>query len=129
MASASLASDSSRLAERHGDRTDRKFAEHMVADHTKLSDQLKSLVTSGKVKADLPTALDADHQQKLDELRKLTGRQFDDAYNRAQLDGHQEAVALFEQYAANGDNADLKQWASQTLPRLKEHLSMAGRLK
>ena len=37
-------------------------------------------------------------------------------------------LVLFEQYARDGDNADLKAWAAKTLPHLKEHLAMAKRL-
>jgi putative membrane protein len=46
-----------------------------------------------------------------------------------QLKGHQDAVALFEAYSKSGDNADLKKWAAKTLPHLKQHLSMAQKLK
>ena len=45
-----------------------------------------------------------------------------------QQQAHEEAVALFEQYARDGDNADLTAWAAKTLPHLKEHLAMAKRL-
>jgi putative membrane protein len=42
---------------------------------------------------------------------------------------HQDAVALFDAYAKGGDNAELKGWAFRTLPHLREHLSMAEKLK
>ncbi len=71
----------------------------------------------------------ADHQKKLDELRGLDGKQFDQAYDQAQLQGHEEAVQLFEQYSRSGDNPDLKRWAAKTLPHLKQHLAMARKLK
>jgi putative membrane protein len=66
--------------------------------------------------------------KELDELKAKSGKDFDAAYDRLQLQTHQEAVALFEQYARSGDNADLKAWALKTLPHLKEHLAMAKRL-
>ena len=53
----------------------------------------------------------------------------DAAYDEAQREGHEQAVVLFESYAKNGDNADLKKWAGKTLPHLKKHLSMAQKLK
>ena len=71
--------------QKRSDRDTRPFASRMIKDHTKTSKQLKSLVSSGKVKADVPTAIDADHQGKLDELRDLNGKQFDEAYDKAQL--------------------------------------------
>jgi putative membrane protein len=121
---------SSELAlQKHPDRDTRPFASKMVKDHSKTSKQLQSLVSSGKVKAELPTAIDADHQRKLDELRGLNGKQFDEAYDKAQLKGHEEAVGLFRDYAQNGDNKDLKRWAAKTLPHLEHHLAMAEKLQ
>ena len=115
--------------QKHPDRDTRPFAAKMIKDHSKASEQLKSLVSSGRVKAEVPTAIDADHQRKLDELRGLNGKQFDEAYDKAQLGGHEEAVDLFRAYAQNGDNKDLRRWAAKTLPHLEHHLAMAEKLK
>jgi putative membrane protein len=115
--------------QKHPDRDTRPFAAKMVKDHTKTSEQLKSLVSSGKVKAEIPTAVDGNHQKKLDELRGLNGKQFDQAYDKAQLEGHEEAVDLFRAHAQNGDNKHLKRWAEKTLPHLEHHLAMAEKLK
>jgi predicted outer membrane protein len=63
---------------------------------------------------------------------KFTGRRrshVDASYDQTQLKAHQDAVALFEAYAKSGDSAELRGWAGQTLPHLKEHLSMAEKLK
>jgi putative membrane protein len=52
--------ESSKLAQQKGGSSTRSsFAEHMIMDHTKTSMELKSLVQSGKVHADLPAALDS----------------------------------------------------------------------
>jgi putative membrane protein len=115
--------------QKHPDRDTRPFAARMIKDHKKTSKQLKSLVSRGKVKAQLPTTLDAEHQKKLDELRTLKGKEFDEAYDKAQLEGHEEAVNLFRKYAHDGDDRNLKRWAAKTLPHLKEHLAMAEKLK
>ena len=71
------------------------------------------------------TGLDAEHQKKLDELKAKSGKEFDRAM---QLQAHEEAVALFSDYARNGDNPDVKAWAAKTLPHLREHLEMAKKL-
>src|ERR1700750_1556180 len=57
---------SSKLAGDTGNAKENTFAAQMVTDHTKTSTELKGLVTGGKVKADLPDALDSSHQSKLD---------------------------------------------------------------
>ena len=121
--------ESSQLAlSRSPDSDTKPFAERMVKDHQETSAELKALVEGGKVKATLPSALDAEHQKKLDDLRAKLGKDFDSAYDRMQMQAHEEAVELFEQYARDGDNPDLKAWAAKTLPHLKEHLAMAKRL-
>jgi putative membrane protein len=117
---------SSQLAlTKQADADTKPFAEKMVQDHQKTSSELNALVDGGKVKATLPTALDASHQKMLDDLKSKNGKDFDGSYDQVQVKAHQDAVALFEAYAKSGDNADLKAWAAQTLPHLKEHLSMA----
>jgi len=122
--------ETSKLAlSRNPDADTKPFAEKMVKDHTETSTELKGLVSGGKVKATLPTALDAEHQKKLDDLKAHNGKEFDTAYDRMQAQAHEEAVALFEKYSQSGDNPDLKAWAAKTLPHLKEHLTMAKNLK
>jgi len=120
---------SSQLAlDRKLDADVKPFAERMVKDHQQISDQLRALVDTGKVKVSLPTGLDPEHQKKLEELKARTGSDFERAYDQMQLAAHDEAVALFGDYAMNGDNPDLKAWAAQTLPHLRDHLAMARKL-
>jgi putative membrane protein len=119
---------SSQFVAPNADADTKPFAERMIREHTETSNELKQLVQSGKVRADLPPMLDAEHQKKLDDLKKLSGRELDRQYDRMQLQAHQEAVDLFGRYAQGGDNTDLKAWAAKTLPHLREHLAMAQKL-
>jgi putative membrane protein len=121
--------EASRLVEPKADADTKPFAQKMIAEHTKTSEELKSLVQSGRVKAQIPTALDPEHQSKLDQLKQQSGDTLDRTYDQMQVQAHKEAITLFENYAQTGDNPDLKDWAAKTLPHLKEHLSMAEKLK
>ena len=120
---------SSQLAQNKGNAPEKSFASRMITDHTKTSTELKGLVSSGKVKADVPTALDSSHQSKLDKLKGESGKDFSSDYDSDQVSAHKDAVSLFERYAKGGDNADLKDWAGKTLPALQHHLEMAQDLK
>ena len=121
--------ESSRLALQKADNNKTKqFAEKMIKDHTETSAELKSLVSSGKVQADAPSSLDKAHQEKLDKLTKLDGKDFTKEYDDMQVSAHKDAVSLFERYGKEGDNADLKAFAGKTLPHLQEHLKMAQEL-
>jgi putative membrane protein len=68
--------ESNKLAQDKGNASEKKFASQMVADHTKTSAELQGLVSRGKVKAELPTALDSSHQSKLDKLKGESGKDF-----------------------------------------------------
>src|SRR6266550_9599628 len=120
---------SSQLAlSKQPDKDTKPFAQKMVTDHQKTSKELKSLVDGGKVKATLPSALDAEHRQMLDDLKTKNGKDFDKSYDQIQVKAHQDAVALFKAYATEGDDPELKRWAAKTLPNLERHLTMAEKL-
>jgi putative membrane protein len=119
---------SSQFIAPNADADTKPFAERMIRDHTQTSTELKQLVQSGKVRAEIPSTLDAEHQKKLDDLKKLSGRELDRQYDSMQVQAHREAVDLFSRYAQSGDNNDLKAWAAKTLPHLQEHLTMAQKL-
>lgn len=116
---------SSQLAKEKGDAKAKTFAAKMIEDHTKTSSELKSMVSSGKVTATLPTALSSSQQGMLDKLKGLNGGDFTKQYWSDQVSAHKDAVSLFERYAKGGDNDGLKKWADTTLPTLRAHLKMA----
>ena len=113
------------LAQEKGNAEEKRFAEQMMTDHSKTSSDLKSLVSSGAVMADIPTALDSSSQKKLDKLRDTRRQAFASEYDPMQVSVHKEAVSLFERYSKSGDNPKLKDWAGKTLPTLQHHLDMA----
>jgi putative membrane protein len=119
---------SSQIAQERGNATEKTFAATMIKDHQKTSEELKSMVSSGDLKAELPTALDSSHQGKIDKLKSLKGADFSSRYDSDQVTGHKDAVSLFERYSKNGDNPKLKDWAGKTLPALRHHLEMAQNL-
>jgi len=120
---------SNKLAQDKGNAAEKSFASQMVADHTKTSTELKGLISSGKVKAEVPTALDSSHQSKLDKLKGESGKDFSSDFDSMQVTAHKDAVSLFERYAKGGDNPELKPWAAKTLPTLRHHLEMAQKLE
>ena len=61
-------------------------------------------------------------QVALGQALEKAGDQFDAAYAKAQLDAHEAAVELFENYASEGENKELQNFAVQSLPTLHGHL-------
>ena len=117
-----------KIALEKGNAAEQSFANQMVTDHTKTSSELKELVSSGAVKATLPTALDSSSQKKIDKLKNTKPENFASEYDPMQVSAHKDAVSLFERYAKGGDNPKLKDWAGKTLPHLQHHLEMAQAL-
>jgi len=105
----------------------KQFGQMIKTDHTKTSDQIKSMAKN-MPGLQMPVDLDSAHKSKLDKLQSLSGAQFEDQFKKDVVAGHQDAIKLFEGYAQKGDNADLKKFAQDTLPKLKEHLQHAQQL-
>ena len=61
----------------------------------------------------------------MDNLTWLSGADFESQYMRDMVSDHKEDVKKFQNEADKGKDADLKKFASQTLPTLKEHLQLA----
>lgn len=104
------------------------FAQHMIDDHTKMSDNLKATVQAEKLQADVPQQLDEDHNEMLEKLRKASTEDFDETYAEMQVKGHKDAVDLFQTYSKDGDNEALKQLAANGLPTIQGHLDEAKKL-
>ena len=117
-----------KIALQKGNPDEKAFAEMMIADHTKTSDELKALVASGATKATLPTGLDSASQKKIDDLNSISPGDFAAQYDPMQVKAHEDAVSLFQRYANGGNNLKLKEWAAITLPALQHHLDMAKAL-
>jgi putative membrane protein len=105
----------------------KQFGQMIRDDHSKTADRVKGMVKD-MPGLQLPQALDSAHKQKLDKLNKLSGAGFEDEFKKQQIAAHQDAVKLFEGYAQKGDYPALKQFAQDTLPKLKEHLQHAQQL-
>ncbi len=99
------------------------FGQHMVDDHSKANDQFKQIVSKKGVT--LPASVDSKDQATYDRLSKLDGAAFDRAYMADMVKDHRADISEFEHEASQGSDADIKDFASKTLPTLKHHLEMA----
>jgi len=101
----------------------KQFGQRMIDDHSKASDELKAVASKQNIT--LPTEVDAKHKATINKFSALSGAAFDRAYMSDMVKDHQHDVADFQKEASSGSNADLKGWASKTLPTLQDHLRMA----
>jgi putative membrane protein len=105
----------------------KNFGQRMVTDHSKADDDLKAAASNANI--DLPNQMSAKDQATYDRLSKLSGSAFDRAYARAMVTDHRQDIAQFRKEATNGENASIKNFASQTLPTLQEHLKLAQQME
>jgi putative membrane protein len=116
------------LAEEKGtNQAVKDFGKRMVEDHSAANEKLNA-VASGQ-KLTLPAKLDKRDQKTYDRLSQLSGDAFDRAYAKDMVKDHQNDIAAFKEEASSGQNAAIKQFASETLPTLEDHLKMAREME
>lgn len=104
----------------------RQFAQDMIQDHEKAGQDMKAALTQAKKEnsrlKEPSKQLDSKHKQILQDLKAApAGDSFDREYTKAQIDAHNETLALFRDYSENGDNTALKNFATATVPTLEAH--------
>ncbi len=112
------------LAQTRGNTAVKAFARQMLTDHRASTAALRAALHGQTDLPALPTALDQDHQNMLNDLRNANATEFDQKYVDNQTHAHQDALSLLQNYAQNGDNAALKTFASNTAPTVQHHLDM-----
>jgi putative membrane protein len=121
--------EASRLALRKASSADvKQFAQHMIDVHERANRELIRLAEEKF--AVIPTTLTFAQGHALDELRKLSGSEFDRAYAKTvAVDAHAKAVAMFDAASRDLSDQDVKAFAQKTLPTLRQHLGMGRRLE
>jgi len=113
-----------KLAEEKASSEDvKKFGERMVNDHSKANDQLKQIASDQGIT--LPQHLDAKDRALKLRLSKLSGATFDHVYMENMVKGHKQDIADFQKESSSGNDAAVRQFASETLPTLQSHLQEA----
>jgi putative membrane protein len=116
--------DLGKLAEERGSNVEvKRFGARMVSDHGRANIELAALAKRKGVM--LPEGADQDHLALRDRLSKLSGDAFDRAYMREMKKDHEHDVAEFLEASESVNDADVRTFASDTLPTLKQHLDEA----
>jgi putative membrane protein len=109
-------------------RTDvRDYAEKLVREHRKSLEGLRRIVAAYGVA--LPSTPTGRHADLVTKLSGVSGSDRDEAFLlRFGVDAHKETIALFDRHSTEGKNPDLKRYAQQMLPMLREHMAVAQKL-
>lgn len=104
----------------------KEFAKKLVDDHTKANDELKQLAKKKEVT--LPDAMNEQQKAMIQHLSSLKGREFDSAFKQHAVEDHQKDIEKFKTASEKAKDAELKAFASKTLPVLQQHLDLAKQL-
>ncbi|AKS09619.1 DUF4142 domain-containing protein [Pseudomonas trivialis] len=102
------------------------FAQHMVTEHTKANQELATLAKRLDIEVPDDAALTDKAKKAILEMRDES---FDEAYANNQVAAHEKTVELFKKESTSSDNAELKAFATKTLPTLEAHLKAAKDLQ
>ncbi len=120
--------EASKLAQTKAKNADVKsFADTMIADHTKVADELKALAAKKNVK--LPDGPSVTQKAELKLIDAGDNDKFDERYAKHfGVNAHKDTIKLFEEAAKEAKDPEVKAWAEKTLPGLRHHLEMAEKL-
>ncbi|MFB2971002.1 DUF4142 domain-containing protein [Aerosakkonema sp. BLCC-F183] len=103
----------------------RQFAQRMIDQHTQANRELMALAQRKGVTP--PNSPGPKYEAAMNRLMQLSGDSFDEAYlNEAGVNSHLEAAAVYQRQARMGQDADLRAFATRTLPTVQGHLEMAA---
>ena len=101
----------------------RKFAQKMLEDHGKNNQELTLVVSELRIA--VPDKPLPEQEKDLRHISSNEVKDFDKEFMDHMVTDHEKAVKLFEQASKELKNEKLKEFATKTLPTLKEHLKLA----
>jgi len=104
-----------------------KMGKNLTKDHSAVNQQLGAIAQQNA--ATLPMELGYEQKHKVDSLAKKSGSDFDRTFLDDVLKAHKNSIDIYQKEANNGKDLALRSLASQTLPKLREHQSMAQQMQ
>ena len=117
-----------KLAQQKGtSSTVKELGKMMVAEHTQA---MKGLTPLAKAKmVTLPVKETSKITDAYKTLNAKSGKEFDKAFSEMMVDGHKDAISLFEKTNNETKDAEIKAMTTAMLPKLKTHLEHAEMCK
>ncbi len=116
--------ESSKLVQNSSDPKVASFANMMLTDHTKSTQDVMTAAKADGVDAP-PPVMTPKQKSMIDSLKRTTGTKRDLLYKKDQVMAHAETLAFQKEYAMSGDKPNLKAAAGQIVPVVQNHLDMA----
>ncbi|HWD93393.1 MAG TPA: DUF4142 domain-containing protein [Verrucomicrobiae bacterium] len=112
------------LAQQKGQSPEIKnLAQMLQQDHQQAQEKLQNIAQAHGVALDQTPSWSQRRAQG--KLEKLSGADFDQQYAKEMLEDHVTDIKKFQKASLNIEDADVKQYAQDTLPTLQKHLEHA----
>ncbi len=101
----------------------KELGKMMEDEHTKSLADLTALARTKNIS--LPTSQTENGKDAYKKLNEKSGNDFGKEYSSMMVNGHKDAIALFEKASTDCTDPDIKAWATATLPALRTHLDQS----
>jgi putative membrane protein len=101
----------------------KELGKMMVDQHTKSMADLTVLASSKMIS--IPTTETEKVNEAFRKLDQKSGDEFGKEYSDMMVNGHEDAISLFEKASSESTDMEIKTFASGALPELKAHLENA----
>ena len=119
-----VALETSRVAQQKAtDPNVKQFSRFETEEQTTIAEILRSMADPGATASTGQPAIPADKAQMVQQLQQMQGgAEFDRMYVQGQIQGHQELLAIQEQYLQGGRNLHATHIAKLAAGRIREHI-------
>jgi putative membrane protein len=119
-----LETDLAQLAVNRAQNSDvRQYAQRMITDHNRLQNEWLNMSAASGLS--INPSYGKKHRRKLEDLQKLSGRDFDRAYMTLMIQNHKDYITAFTTDGRNAHSSQVRNLVSNDLPVLQQHLRLA----
>jgi putative membrane protein len=101
----------------------RQFAQRMISDHSRMESEWISMASQNGMSVN--PQLDNTDKAKLDQLSRLSGTAFDQAYMNLMIQSHRDALNLLQTEGQSAQSAPVRARVATDLPIVQQHLMLA----
>lgn len=98
----------------------KKFAQDMIMQHGQANQEAARIAAQKNIT--LPAEVSAEQKSTFEEMKKLSGKNFDKKFMEHNVSDHTKDVKDFKEQMEQGTDADIKAFAAKTLTMLQTHL-------
>jgi predicted outer membrane protein len=104
----------------------RRFADQLIRDHTRLQQQWNDMAARNGLPS--KPGMGSSHREKVEQLRKANGNNFDRTYMTLMIQQHQDEVSYWQKEGRASRSSQVRALVNRGLPTLEQHLDQAKQI-